>query len=223
MFLGHFAVAMAAKKAAPQGSLGVYVLASQWADALWPALLLTGSERVRIDPGNTPVTPLDFVHYPISHSLATTVGWGFALGAVVFAFSRNKATASMAMALVLSHWLLDWIAHRPDLPILPADKGKQGLGLWHSIPATVALEFGLLAAGLWLYLSTTRAKDRVGRWGLWSFVAVLALIYVANLTSPPPPSVQAIAYAGLIGAGLFVAWAAWVDRHRVTRQTQSGA
>ena len=213
MFLGHFAMALAAKKAAPQASLGLYVLAAQWADALWPALLLTGSEQVKIAPGNAPVTPLDFVHYPISHSLATTIGWGVAFGAAVFAFTRNRAASLVSVFLVVSHWLLDWISHRPDLPIMPADTAKQGLGLWNSVPATMVVEFGFLGFGVWLYLSCTKPKDRVGIWGMWSFIAALALIYLANLTSPPP-SVSAIAWAGMIGTVLIVAWTIWIDRHR---------
>lgn len=216
MFLGHFAVALAAKKAAPQASLGLYVLAAQWADALWPALLLTGTERVKIDPGNTAVTPLDFVHYPISHSLLTLAGWGVLFGAVVFLLSRNFVSGMVSGGLVVSHWFLDWFVHRPDLPLTPSREEKYGLGLWGSLPATLAVELLLLSLGVWVYLRTTRAQDRIGKWSLAGFVAVLALIYVGNLFGPPPPNPEAIAYLGLAGAILFVGWAAWIDRHRET-------
>ena len=217
MFIGHFAVALAAKKVAPKANLGVLTLAAQWADTLWPALLLTGTEKVRIDPGNTPVTPLDFVSYPISHSLVALAGWGLIFGSLVFAITKNLVNALIVAALVLSHWVLDWITHRPDMPINVSDGQKVGLGLWYSLPATAVVELAMLAIGLWLYVSTTRARDKVGKWGFWSLVAILGFIFVVNLFAPPPPSVAAIAYSGLIGAAVFFVWAWWADAHRELR------
>jgi len=217
MFIGHFAVALAAKKAAPKVNLGVLTLGAQWADTLWPALLLTGTEKVRIDPGNTPVTPLDFISYPYSHSLVALAVWGLLFGGLVFAFTKNLTNALVVAALVVSHWILDWISHRPDMPITTSDGEKVGLGLWYSLPATAIVEAALLAASLWIYVSTTKSRNKVGKWGFWSLAAILVFIYFVNLFAPPPPSVEAIAYSGIIGAAIFFVWAWWADAHREVR------
>ena len=116
------------------------------------------------------------------------------------------------VALVLSHWVLDFISHGPDMPISPRGP-TLGLGLWYSVPATLIVEYALLAFGVWAYASVARPRDRIGTWALWTFVATLAVLYVASVFGPPPPSVKAIAIVGLAG-WLFVAWAYWIDRHR---------
>lgn len=217
MFLGHFAVALGAKRLAPRASLGTLVAASQLIDLAWPVLVLAGVEVVRIDPGNTAHTPLDFVSYPWSHGATSVLLWAAAFGGVHFALRRDRATAWTLAALVASHWLLDALTHRPDLPLWPAGP-KVGLGLWNSVPATVAVEALLFAGGAWLYYRTTRWRDGVGRFGLYALVGLLVLIALANVVGPPPPSAEAIGVAGL-GLWLFVALAAWVDRHRQVRET----
>jgi hypothetical protein len=216
MFIGHFAVALAAKKAAPRASLGTLVLAAQFVDVLWPILLLLGVEHVRIDPGNTPFTPLGFYDYPISHSLAGAIGWSMVVGGAYYLTRKHLKSAWIVGLAVASHWILDFVSHRPDLPLLGSQGPRVGLGLWYSVPGTIIVEMGLFAVGIALYLKTTVARDRVGSAGLWAFVAVLALIYIANLTSPPPPSVTVIVAAGIMGAALLIAWAYWVDGHRDT-------
>lgn len=215
VFLGHYGVAMAAKRLAPEESLGATVLGAQWLDLLWPLLLLLGLERVRIVPGLMKTSPLDFEHYPISHSLLAAAGWAAAVGAVTYLLTKRRRGAWLLAALVLSHWFLDLPMHRPDLPLWPGSGVKVGLGLWNSVAWTVGLEFALLAGGATLYLRTTRARDRVGTWGFWGGVAVLVAFYLGSF-SGPPPSVSAIAWGGLT-LWLFVPWAWWVDRHRAAR------
>lgn len=212
MFLGHFGAGFAGKAAAPRVSLGTLFLAAQFLDLLWPTLLLAGLERVEIAPGATRVTPLDFVHYPISHSLLAAALWGLAIGGVFWLVRRSARGAPVVGALVVSHWLLDLVVHRPDLPLVPGG-ARLGLGLWHSLPATLVVELAVFAVGLALYLRRTRARDRAGSLGLWALVAFLLLIYAANLLGPPPPSVAAIAWAGQ-AQWLLVAWAYWLDRRR---------
>src|SRR6201991_4710071 len=112
MFIGHFALGFAAKRATPALSLAVLVLAAQFADVLWPLLVAAGIEQVRIAPGNTAVTPLDFVSYPYSHSLLMLVVWGLLLGWI---FKRVDRRAFVVVAaLVVSHWVLDFLTHAPD-------------------------------------------------------------------------------------------------------------
>src|SRR6202158_1374492 len=161
MFLGHFGVAFAAKKAAPKASLGALVFAAQFADMLWPILLLLGLERVRIVPGLLAASPFDFTSYPISHSLIAQLGWGALLGLIYYAVKRHGKSAVLVGALVPPHWLLDFIAHRPDMPIYPGGP-KYGLGMWSSIPLTISVEYMLFAVGIALYVSATRAKDTTG-------------------------------------------------------------
>jgi hypothetical protein len=139
-----------------------------------------------------------------------------ALAAVIYAVARKSwRDATIVGLAVLSHWLLDFVTHRPDLPLWPSGP-KVGLGLWYSVPATVAVESALFIATVAIYVRATAARDRIGSIGLWSFVVVTALISVANLVSPPPPSWQAVAWTAL-AAWLFVVWAWWFDRHRVAR------
>jgi hypothetical protein len=212
MFLGHFGVALAAKKAAPKTSLGTLVLAAQFADLLWPILLLTGIEHVRIAPGILAASPFDFTSYPISHSLLAELGWALIFGLVYFAVKHDVKSAVLVGALVPTHWVLDVIAHRPDMPIYPGGP-KIGLGMWNSVPLTIAVEYALFAAGIAIYISTTRAKDRTGNLALWSFLGFLALVYPASLFGPPPPNVQTLAWSAM-AIWLTVPWAEWADRHR---------
>jgi len=48
VFIGHFAVAFAAKRAVPEVSLGTLFLAAQLADLVWPTLVLLGFEQFAI-------------------------------------------------------------------------------------------------------------------------------------------------------------------------------
>ena len=214
MFIGHFGAAFAAQRLAPAAGLGVLFLAAQFVDLLWPTLLLMGVERVAIVPGITRVTPLDFEHYPVSHSLVAVAGWGLLLGAAYYALFRKARAAVIVGALVLSHWVLDLVVHRPDLPLVPGGVERLGLGLWNSLPATLAVELALLGVGCWLYTRATRPADSAGRWGFVGLVAFLLVIQAANVLGPPPPSVAAIAWVGH-AQWLLVLWAFWIDRHRV--------
>jgi len=216
VFIGHFAVALAAKKAAPRTSLGTLVMAAQFADLLWPIFLLLGVERVAIAPGNTAVTPLDFISYPLSHSLLAEVGWA-CLFAGVYTLVKHDSRGALCLWFVLmSHWVLDALTHRPDLPLYPGSSTYVGFGLWNSRAGTLLVEGAIFALGVMLYVHATRPRDRVGIHAFWSFIGVLVLIYFGNLFGPPPPGVKAIAIAGL-GLWLFVAWAYWLDRHRQAR------
>jgi hypothetical protein len=220
MFIGHFGVAFAAKRAAPRVSLGSAFLAAQFLDLLWPTFLLLGLESVRIAPGATAVTPLIFEYYPISHSLLTVIGWAIAVGAAYALWRRNTRGAVVLALLVVSHWMLDAIVHVPDLPLAPGGSTLVGLGLWQSKAATLAVEIPIFIAGVWLYLKSTRPRDKIGSYALVGLLAFLAVIYAGNLAGAPPPNVTAIAWVGQ-AQWLLVAWAYWVDAHRVARSEES--
>lgn len=216
MFIGHFAVALAAKRVAPQTSLGTLFVAAQLPDVIWPVLLLTGAEKVEIHPGDTAFSPLHFVSYPWSHSLLMVALTGLAAGLLYGWKTKYRVGAIVVALLVASHWLLDWISHRPDLPLHPGESPLLGLGLWNSVPATLLIEGALFAGGVALYAGFTTAVDRIGRYAFWSLIVFLAAIYAADRVSPPPPSDTAIALVGVFGTGLLLAWAFWADRHRRT-------
>lgn len=218
MFLAHFGVGFGAKAAAPNVSLGSLFLAAQFIDLIWPTLLLFGVERVNIVTDGTRSPPLEFVHYPFSHSLLAVMAWAALVAAVYFIVRRSSTGAVVLGLAVVSHWLLDLVVHYPDLPLYPGDSPLLGLGVWSAPVVAMVLELSIFAAGLWLYLRSTMASDATGRWALWSLVAVLALIQIANVFGAPPPSTTAIAWAGQ-AQWLLVAWGYWIDSHRraVTR------
>lgn len=214
MFLGHYGIAFAAKRVAPRTSLGALVFAAEFLDELWPVLLLLGVEQVRIVPGLMTTSPLEFTYYPYSHSLLMAVVWGVLIGAIYFVYRRYGRGAFVLGALVVSHWLLDLPMHQKDLPLwVGATSPKFGWGLWNSVALTYIIEFTIFLAGVSAYTRATRPLDRIGRWGWWIYVALLAVLYVSS-NGPPPPSVSALAWTSL-GLWLFVPWAWWIDKHRI--------
>ena len=217
MFIGHFALAFGAKKFAPQVSLGILFLACQLADIIWPNLVLLGIEALEVEPGITVMTPLNFVHYPYSHSLIALLLWG-AIFAVLYALLRRSGTKAAIVIgmLVLSHWVLDVLTHRPDMPISLADSSVIGFGLWNFPVFAIPLELILFGVGIWLYLRHTRPLDRQGSIGFWALTLFLLAVYAANLLGPPPPSSAAVAWSAQ-ALWLVIAWGFWVDHHREPR------
>ena len=214
MFIGHFAVAFAAKPAAPSASLGTLFFACEWVDLVWPVFLLAGLERVEIRPGITAFTPLDFVYYPWTHSLVMCALWAAAFGLLYLSIRKSRRAALLVAAVVLSHWFLDLIVHRPDLPLAPGSAARFGLGLWNSIPGTLLVEAALFIAAVVFYARRTRALDGIGRWGLWGLILFLAAAYVGAAFGPPPPDAGAIAWTGILGGAVTAFLGYWVDRHR---------
>lgn len=213
MFIGHFGVGFAAKKADTKVSLGTYFLAAQFIDLLWPTLLLLGLERVEIEQGISKLTPLNFISYPISHSLLMVIVWAILFGVVYKLFRKNTKGAVILGLCVISHWVLDLIVHIPDLPLYPGDSPKMGFGLWNSVAASLILEFVIFFAGVFIYNKTTTAKNKKGSLGFAGLVIFFLLVHMSNIFGPPPPSVAAIAWAGQL-QWLFIIWAYWIDRNR---------
>ena len=210
MFLGHFGVAFAAKRVAPGTSLGALTFAAQFLDELWPILLLLGVEQVRINPQMPGSLALEFIYYPYSHSLLLSIVWGILLGGGYYLLRRDKRGTVVIGLLVVSHWFLDLPMHVRDLPLWPgASSPKVGWGLWHSIAATYVIEYTIFAAGILTYLRATRARDRIGSWGLWAYILVLAIL----LSNGTAPNERILAWSAL-GIWLFTPWAWWVDKHR---------
>jgi hypothetical protein len=217
MFIGHFAVGFVGKRVAPRTSLAVLIAAPLLLDMLWPVFLLLGWERVRIDPGNTRFTPLDFTYYPWSHSLLMSVAWATIFALIYHLVTRYRPGTLIVWMGVVSHWVLDWISHRPDMPLYPGGP-RFGLGLWNSVAGTLVVELSMFAAGVWLYARATRAKDRIGRYAFIGYVALLLLIYIGDRFSGPPPGAAAIAWTGIAAMLILIPWAWWFDHHRAPRK-----
>ncbi len=213
MFIGHAAVGFASKAAAPRVSLGWLLAGPFLLDFLWPVFLLLGIETVTIERGAAPFQALSFDAYPWSHSLAMAVAWALVYGALAHFFTRELSVGLLAAAGVASHWICDAIVHGPDLPLWPGSSVYVGMGLWNFPAGTLALEVPMLAAGVWLYVRSTRPRDATGRWALAALVALLLVLYAGAAFGPPPPSVTATAI-GSLSLVVLVPWAVWIDRHR---------
>jgi membrane-bound metal-dependent hydrolase YbcI (DUF457 family) len=218
MFIGHYALALAAKRAAPRTSLGTLFIAPTLADLLWPFFLLLGWEHAHVVPGPNPFLTLWLDDYPISHSLFTLIVWGALFGYLYKRRTGDKQAAIVLAALVVSHWVLDFVTHRPDLPFYPGSV-EVGLSLWNSPIGTVIVEGVLYVAGAVIYTRETRPRDGIGRWGFWGLIVLIAGGYLSSLFTPAPTDIRALAIGGIIFGWVFVLFAWWVDRHREPRVT----
>jgi hypothetical protein len=218
MFLGHHAVALAGKKAAPQLKLGTLIFAAQFLDLLWPLLIIAGVEHVRINPYALPFLRLDLYDYPISHSMLTSIFWSVLIGGAYFLINKNKHNAIVVSCAVFSHWVLDFLTHSPDLPIAPGMTSMVGLGLWNSTIATIIIEAGLFLTGIYFYFHSTQAKDRTGKIIPWTLIVFLSISYIASITAPPPIDAGPVGWMAL-SQWLFVPWGYWIDRHRLNKES----
>jgi hypothetical protein len=216
MFIGHFGVALAAKRFAPRASLGTLIFSAQFLDLLWPILLLLGVEHVRIAPGITRASPFDFYDYPISHSLLIAAVWSLLWSGLYFVVARYRRGAWAVGLGVLSHWVLDFVVHRPDLPLWPGGP-RAGLGLWNSWPATIGAELLVFGGGLALYAGSTHSRDRVGRYAFWGLMAFLVVGWIASMAAGAPPDARSMAW-GALSMWLLVPWGWWADEHREVNQ-----
>lgn len=208
MFIGHFGLGLAFKKTNKLPSLAAIFIAVQFLDLLWPIFCLLGFETFQIEVGNTKLTPINFTDYPYSHSLLMAILWGGIFGVSYFFLTKNKPASILLGLLVLSHWILDLIVHRPDLPLTPFNTSKVGLGLWNSPIFEIILEFSLFLLGTFLYYKSVKPKRKVA---FWSLIIFFIVIHLLNLLGPPPPSISAVAWAGNL-SWLFVLWAWWIEK-----------
>jgi hypothetical protein len=199
MFVGHYAVALAAKRFTPRTSLGILFIAVQLLDVVWAPLILFGVEHARIVPGLLPASSLDLYDMPWTHGLVAAIAWSW----FTFRFSKNGVLG----ACVMSHWILDFATHRPDLPLFRGGT-KVGLGLWRFREASFLVEAALLIGGLLIYEHATRPKTPTGAYAMRAFAGAMILIEAYNLYGPTPASIQQVAISAE-AAYLVLAAIAW--------------
>jgi hypothetical protein len=215
MFIGHYGPSFAIKAIRPAIPLWLLFMAVQLVDVAWAVLVLLGIEKVRIVPGITASNPLDLYYMPYTHSLAAAVLWAVA-AIVLCKFLPGVRTWSAAAWIglaVLSHWVLDWLVHRPDLPLYD-DTMKVGLGMWNYPAIALLLEALLLFGGMIMYLRRTKALNAIGRFGPPIFGILMLAIQCYVFFGPPPTSPVAAAVTALGSYVVFAAVAQWLDRQR---------
>jgi len=219
MLVGHHAVGFAAKRVAPSVSLGTLQLAAVFLDLIVFVDQLAGIEHARVTPGITAFSALDGYDVAISHSLLTAVLWSAAFAMVYFWRLRDVGASVVLFGVVFSHWVLDWVSHRPEIPLAPGVHRYVGLGLWNSITATLVVEGGLWVLGIVIYLRMTTTKSAFGRYGLLAFISVLTLAWVATpFMSMPPGDFSVAALLALLGIyAILLSLAYWLEHHRTIR------
>jgi hypothetical protein len=223
MFLGHYGVALALKRAEPKLSLGTLFIAVQLPDLLWGIFLLLGWEQARIVPGHTAVTSLEFLNYPISHSLVGALAWSFVAAALYYSWptrdtSRHWQAAAMVGLAVFSHYPLDVLMHIPDLPLSGGSSVKLGLGLWNNPVATLIAEALVFGAGLAIYIGRRSNRHPVRLPRLMVVVLLLVGVYVASVFGPAPSSMTIVAVSDIVFLLVIAALAAWADRRASHRE-----
>ena len=218
MFIGHYGVSLALKRADPRLSLGGLFLAVQLLDLLFFSFVLVGIEKMRIVPGFTEYNAYDLYFMPYSHGLVGALVWsGLVLGGVLL-FRRAPFTGAALVALaVFSHFLLDVPMHTPDMPLLGEDSPKLGLGLWNHRWWALAAELAVLGAGLALYLRASRPRTPGARWVTGVVAVLLVALCLATPFVPPPSGVTPGAIQALVVYVLLAGLAAWLDRARAAQ------
>jgi hypothetical protein len=215
MYIAHYAVAFAARSQAPRVPLALLWFGAVWADFLWLLLLLVGVERGAVQPGITVVNALDLQHYPFSHGLLESAGWALLFGGGWFAWKRDRTGALWIGGLVLSHWVLDFLTHRPDLPLVWGDP-KLGLGLWNHRSASLIVEGEIFLILMGLYLATTRGRRWWGHLLFWLFALFCLGTWLPDALglAPAPPDIRAV--LPMLPLGLVVMlWVHGIDKGRV--------
>jgi hypothetical protein len=216
MFIGHIAVGFAGKAVSPDTRLGTSIAAATLVDLVMAVLLIAGIERIRIVPGITAAVPLALDHYPWSHSLASALVLSALASGLYYLATRNRRGSLWIAAAVASHWILDLATHIPDLPLWPGGP-LVGLGLWNSIPGTIAVEGTLYALGILLYVRATEPRNRWGHVSLWFTASFLAFLYASSFLVSAPPSMELFQWGSLFQGVLVVLLGYWIDRTRKNR------
>lgn len=224
MFIGHYGVALAARRVSPRVPLGLSFLAVQFLDVLFSLFVLACIEKMRIVPGYTAYNPYELYFMPYSHSLLGALVWSAAAGAAYLLIARQGPSRARTLAAVVlgaavfSHFVLDFVVHTPDLPLgFGSGSPKIGLGLWNHRYLAIGLELVTLVAGGVIYLRGTRPVRRRAAAATAVFAAALVATTVATPFFPDPASGRAFAIQALVSYAVLAAAAALIDRGRQPR------
>lgn len=217
MFIGHYGLAFALKRADPKVSLGTLFVSVQFVDILWTVFILLGWERARIEPGLTAGSPIQYLYYPWSHSLGAGLIWGLLAAAVIYSRPTKDTSHRLKAAVVVgvavaSHWILDVVVHIRDLPVWSDSGTKVGLGLWDHPTASILVELALVGIGAVLYATHRTRRHPLHPARLAILIGVLVILEIVGIIGPPPPNLRMVAVLGLL-LYMGLAWlAAWEDR-----------
>lgn len=216
MFVGHYGPSFAGKALKQPIPLWVLFLAAQLLDVFWAVLVLTGIEKVRIVPGFTATNPLDLYYMPYTHSLDAASLWSIGAGVAYYWIRRNEGwkPAMVIGGVVWSHWLLDVLVHRPDMPLYD-NSAKIGLGLWNYPLAAFLLELFILFLGMYFYLKRTKPLGAGGRYGMLIFGIIMLTVQAYVFFGLAPPSAKASAATALVFYCVFAGVAFWLEKKRV--------
>jgi hypothetical protein len=217
MFIGHYAPAFAAATSRKSPRLGALFVAAQLVDIAFFSFLILGVEKMRMLPGATAMNAMDLYDMPWTHSLAGAVGWGILFGLAIRLLHGNWTASAIGGAVVVSHWLVDLLVHRPDLT-LAGSPPKFGLGLWNHPWIEIPLELAFAFGGLWFFVSRTRATSGMGKWSPWALAIGMAVLQAVNWTTPQPteagPAPASTGWLGLFAYAVLAGLAWWVARTR---------
>jgi membrane-bound metal-dependent hydrolase YbcI (DUF457 family) len=218
MFVGHVAVGFAAKPAAPRTPLGTLVLAAVLLDVLAWSFVVAGIEHFAIKPGITATNPFDLHDYPFSHSLLMALVWGAVMAGAYYAIRRYERGALLIFAAVVSHWVLDFVSHRPDMPLAPGIHRYYGLGLYNSRPGMLLVKGLLWLGSIVLYERATRSRKRAGFWTMYIGVLLLTLLWLGSLNGRAANlSIVQMGIIDLIFLAILVSWCYLMDELRVVQ------
>jgi len=217
MFIGHYAPAFAAATSPKSPRLGALFVAAQLVDIAFFSFLILGVEKMRMLPGATVMNGMDLYDMPWTHSLAGATGWGVLFAIAVKALRGSWTAGLIGGAVVVSHWAIDLLVHRPDLT-LAGSPPKLGLGLWNYPWIEIPLELAFAFGGLWFFVSRTRATGAAGKWSPWALAAGMAVLQAVNWTTPQPseagPPPASTGWLGLFAYAVLAILAWWVARTR---------
>ena len=159
MIAGHFGLAAGVKAKEPAVPLWALMLATSWLDVVFVPLFLTGVETIERAPDATGPYGADIIHANYTHSLFGAIVLSLIFGFVARRFWGDRAGVVLGL-VAFSHWVLDLLVHRGDLPILIGNVGHLptlGFGLWRYPAVSATLELLLVLGGAWLYWRAARA------------------------------------------------------------------
>lgn len=221
MFIGHYGPAFIAATSRRSPRLGSLFIAAQLVDISFFSLLLLGVEHMRLVPGATKMNPMDLYDMPWTHSLVGALGWSAGFALLLWLWRRNTMAALIGGAVVLSHWLLDLLVHRPDLTIAGSPP-PLGLGLWNHPGIEIPLELALAFGGLAWFAARTRGRDWQGHVSIVALAVALAAFQAINWLAAQPatmvdPAPSTVPVTGLFAYAVLAAIAWWVGIARPIR------